>query len=74
MTKMLSRLDVARQLGRRVSRGEFERIFSKLVRVSLPNVKLRWVLQDGKHVQLPFKTYRMERHPDSPKARRKARE
>lgn len=28
--KMLSRLDVARELGRRVSRGEFERIFNRL--------------------------------------------
>ena len=30
MKGMLSRLDVARKLGRRVSRGEFERIFSAL--------------------------------------------
>ncbi len=63
MTKMLSRHDVARKLGRRVSRGEFERIFSGLRVHTYAHIK-KWANYHPQSLVM---------HEQSPKFRRKHR-
>ena len=82
MKGMLSRHDVARKLGRRVSRGEFERIFSAL-RVHT-YAHLKWGIQfnakgkvivddDGVPVRVQYHPQSLVMHEASPKFRRKHR-
>ena len=67
MTKMMPRQAVAKELGRRCSKGEYERIFCKLHTVTLRTIKR--VLVDGEwqsyHPQM------IVMRPGSPKHKRK---
>lgn len=72
MTKMMSRHDVARKLGRRVSKGEFERIFSKLVPNKLKTQKtVHGRDSEGNAKSVTYNPTIAARHPHSPKAIRK---
>lgn len=67
-----SRHEVAKELGRRVSKGEYERIFGRLFPKQLKTVKKGWKLgEDGKPERTMYHPIVAQRHPDSPKALRK---
>ena len=63
-----SREETAATLGRRVSKGEYERIFAELVPVQLPTVKVGYNLNGDKAMYHPTVAKRV---PASPKAQRK---
>ena len=63
--EVLTRQDVARKLGRRVSRGQFERMFAGWVRKTCRVTSVSRGRREG------ALRVTVVRHPDSPKARRK---
>ncbi len=70
--RMLNRQEVGAELGRRCSRGEFERIFSQLNLVTLKTIKEVVVVNaKGQRETIRFNPQVAIRHPDSPKSKRK---
>lgn len=65
-----SRAETSATLGRRVSKGEYERIFSRLIPVQLPTVKSGYNL-NGDKVMYHYHPLVAKRVPESPKAQRK---
>ena len=63
-----SRAETSATLGRRVSKGKYERIFSRLIPVQLPTVKAGYNLNGDKFMYHPLVAKRV---PESPKAQRK---
>lgn len=69
---MMSRHEVAVELGRRVSRGEYERIFSGLHRVPLKTTKTVYRLNaDGKQERVVYHPVMVVMNDHSPKFARK---
>lgn len=72
MSNIPTRQEAAKQLGRRVSKGEYERIFSGLQPKVLKTVKhVRYLDKDGNKQRHSYNPRIAVRHPDSPKAKRK---
>jgi hypothetical protein len=63
-----SRAETSATLGRRVSKGEYERIFSRLIPVQLPTTKIGRNANGDKVMYHPIVAGRV---PESPKAQRK---
>ncbi len=72
MPKMMSRHELAKHFGRRVSRGEFERIFSRLTPNKLKTQKtVHGRDSEGNAKSVTYNPVVAARHPQSPKAIRK---
>lgn len=71
MSPTTARHRVTKELGRRVSKGEYERIFSTLHRVPLKTTKVVYRQKDGKSDRIVYHPVMIVMNDHSPKFARK---